>query len=92
MYEDTPSCSSEIADALTDAIAEAAARKSAFDTADGYYNTLVEGVKALRDQRNDLQLGLHGIRKMMATLNNELDDLLKLEKLVGLTTITEIID
>ena len=92
LYEDTPSCSSEIADALTDAIAEAAARKSAFDTADGYYNTLVEGVKALRDQRNDLQLGLHGIRKMMGTLNNELDDLLKLKKLVGLTTITEIID
>ena len=92
LYEDTPSCSSEIANALTDAITEAAARKTEFDSADGYYNTLVEGVKALRDQRNDLQLGLHGIRKMMATLNNELDDLLKLEKLVGLTTITEIID
>ena len=92
LYEDTPSCSSEIADALTDAITEAAARKTEFDSADGYYNTLAEGVKSLRDQRNDLQLGLHGIRKMMATLNNELDDLLKLEKLVGLTTITEIID
>lgn len=92
LYEDTPSCSSEIANALTDAITEAAARKTEFDSADGYYNSLAEGVKSLRDQRNDLQLGLHGIRKMMATLNNELDDLLKLERLVGLTTITEIID
>lgn len=92
LYESTPSCSSEIADALSDAITEAAARKTEFDDADGYYNTLAEGVTALRNQRNDLQLGLHGIRKMMGTLNNELDDLLKLEKIIGLTTITEVID
>ena len=92
LYEDTPSCSSEIADALSDAITEAARRKTEFDDGDGYYNTLVEGVKALRDQRNDLQLGLHGIRKMMGKLNEELDALEKLEILIGLSTITEVID
>jgi len=92
LYEDTPSCSSEIDDALSDAITEAARRKTEFDDADGYYNTLAEGVKALRDQRNDLQLGLHGIRKMMGKLNEELDALEKLEILIGLSTITEVID
>ena len=92
LYEDTPSCSSEIDDALSDAITEAARRKTEFDDADGYYNTLAEGVTALRNQRNDLQLGLHGIRKMMGKLNQELDALEKLETLIGLTTITEVID
>ena len=92
LYEPTPSCSSAIADALTAAIADKNTRISNFDDADGFYNTLSEGVKSLRDQRNDLQLGLHGVRKMMGTLNNELDALLKLEKIIGLTTITEVID
>ena len=92
LYEDTPSCSSDVANALTAAISDKNTRVTNFDDADGFYNTLAEGVKSLRDQRNDLQLGLHGVRKMMATLNNELDDLLKLEKTIGLTTITEVID
>ena len=92
LYENTPSCSSEIANALTDAITEAARRKTEFDDADGYYNTLAEGVTALRNQRNDLQLGLHGIRKMMGKLNQELDALEKLETIIGITTIKEVID
>ena len=92
LYSSLPNCSTGIANSLSDAITEAARRKTEFDDADGYYNTLAEGVTALRNQRNDLQLGLHGIRKMMGKLNQELDALEKLETLIGLTTITEVID
>ena len=92
LYEDTSSCSAGIALSLTDAITEAAARKSSFDDDSGYYNVLTASDAALRNQRNELQLGLHGIRKMMGTLNDELDVLLGAENLIGLTTVTEVID
>ena len=91
LYEDTPSCSSAISDALTSAIAEAASRKSSFDNDSGYYNTLTDANKALRDQRNQLQLGLHGIRKMMGTLNDELDVLSDAQDIIGITTVSDIL-
>jgi len=89
LYEDTPSCSAGIAQSVTDSIAEAARRKTQFDAAGGYYDTLTEGNTALRNQRNSIQLGIHGIRKMLGNLNEELDALLRLEVLIGIGTILE---
>ena len=92
LYEDTPSCSAGIAQSLTDAIAESASRKSSFDNDSGYYNVLIDANKALRDQRNELQLGLHGIRKMMKTLNDEIDVLFEAQKIIGITTVSDVIE
>lgn len=92
LYDTVPSCSTAIDNSLSDAITEAAARKNEFDSSSGKYNIYEKGVKSLRDQRNSLQLGIHGIRKMLGTLNNEFDDLKDLEKLIGIATITEVID
>jgi len=92
LYASLSSCSTGIANTLSAAITEAAARKSEFDNTSGKYNSYEAGVKALRDQRNTLQLGMHGIRKMLGTLNTEFDELLQLKKLIGITTITEVID
>ena len=89
LYEDTPSCSAGIAQSVTDSIAEAARRKTEFDSAGGYYDTLAEGNTALRNQRNSIQLGIHGIRKMLGNLNEELDALLRLQVLIGIGTILE---
>ena len=89
LYEDTPSCSAGIAQSVTDSIAEAARRKTEFDSAGGYYDTLTEGNTALRNQRNSIQLGIHGIRKMLGNLNEELDALLRLQVLIGIGTILE---
>lgn len=91
LYTSTSSCSTGIANTLSAAITEAAARKSEFD-ANSKYDTYQSGVKALRNQRNELQLGIHGVRKMLGTLNSEFDDLLQLKKIIGFTTITEVID
>ena len=91
LYASTPSCSTGIANTLSDAITEAAARKNEFDT-NNKYDTYQSSVKALRNQRNELQLGIHGVRKMLGTLNSEFDDLLQLKKIIGFTTITEVID
>ena len=89
LYEDTPSCSTGIAQSVTDSIAEAARRKTEFDSAGGYYDTLTEANTALRNQRNSTQLGIHGIRKMLGNLNEELDALLRLQVLIGIGTILE---
>ena len=56
----------------------------------GDNNLLLESVQALRGQRNQLQLGIHGIRKVLGTLNEEADKLESLQVVLGVSSVTEV--
>ena len=51
LYESTPSCSSQIANALTDAIADRDAKEAALASDLGRFNKRVQAVNALRKRK-----------------------------------------
>ena len=91
LYTQLSSCSSAIEDEITNQLGISSTKETALIAQDGDNNLLIESVQALRDQRNELQLGIHGIRKVLGTLNQEADKLETLQRLIGITTVSNIV-
>ena len=91
LYTQLSSCSSAVEDEITNQLGISSTKETALTAQDGDNNLLIESVQALRDQRNQLQLGIHGIRKVLGTLNEEADKLESLQRLIGITTVSDIV-
>ena len=52
---------------------------------------LLGSAQALRDERNSIQLGIHGIRKVLGELNREYDKLEVLKEYIGITTVSDVV-
>ena len=91
LYEQLSACSTEVEDAVTEKIGISSALETAL-TAQGNDNNLLLGsAQALRDERNSLQLGIHGIRKVLGELNREYDKLEVLKEYIGITTVSDVV-
>ena len=73
LYESLSSCSTAVNDAIDDAIAAADAAESELNGKNSDNLVLLEASNALRLERNQIQLGIHGMRKVLSNLNEELD-------------------
>ena len=73
LYESLSSCSTAVNDAIDDAIAAADAAEAELNGKNSDNLVLLETSNALRLERNQIQLGIHGMRKVLYTLNEELD-------------------
>ena len=73
LYESLSSCSTAVNDAIDDAIAAADAAEAELNGKNSDNLVLLETSNALRLERNQIQLGIHGMRKVLSTLNEELD-------------------
>ena len=52
---------------------------------------LADSVQALRRERNRIQLGIHGTRKILGTINEEMDELESLQVLINNTTTSDVV-
>ena len=62
-------------DGITDTLGISSTKETALKAQDGRTNILVESSQALRVQSVQKQLSIHGIRKVLGTLNEEADKL-----------------
>ena len=73
LYESLSSCSTAVNDAIDDAIAALDAAETELNGKNSDNLVLLEASNALRLERNQIQLGIHGMRKVLSNLNEELD-------------------
>ena len=92
LYESLSACSTAINDGITDTLGISSTKETALKAQDGRTNILVESSQALRVQSVQKQLSIHGIRKILGTLNAEADKLESLQVVLGVTTVTEIME
>ena len=92
LYESLSSCSTAINDGITNTLGISSTKETALKAQDGRTNILVESSQALRVQSVQKQLSIHGIRKILGTLNAEADKLESLQVVLGVTTVTEIME
>lgn len=88
LYEPTPSCSSEIDNALTDAIADRDAKEAALASDLGRFNKRVQAVNALRNERdNNYNARIHSCR---SAIGSEIDEKNRLDALLEYLTQEDI--
>ena len=88
LYESAPSCSSQIADALTDAIADRDAKEAALASDLGRFNKRVQAVNALRNERdNNYNARIHACR---SAIGAEIDEKNRLDVLLEYLTQEDI--
>ena len=92
LYESLSSCSNAVNDAIDDAIAAADAAESELNGKNSDNLLLLEASNALRTERNQIQLGIHGMRKVLFTLNEELDRFKKLQKQLEKKTVSDVVE
>ena len=90
LYESLSSCSTAINDGITNTLGISSTKETALKAQDGKTNILVESSQALRVQSVQKQLSIHGIRKILGTLNEEADKLESLQVVLGVTSVTEV--
>ena len=91
LYEELSSCSSEVEDKVTEKIGISSSLETALTAQNSDNNLLLGSAQALRDERNSLQLAIHGIRKVLGKLNEEYDKLLVLKEYIGITTVSDVV-
>mgnify|MGYP003138543632 CR=1 FL=1 len=92
LYESLSSCSTAVNDAIDDAIAAADAAEAELNGKNSDNLVLLEASNALRLERNQIQLGIHGMRKVLFTLNEELDRFKKLQKQLKKKTVSDVVE
>ena len=92
LYESLSSCSTALEDAITDAIAAADAAESELNGKNSDNLLLLEASNALRLERNQIQLGIHGMRKVLYTLNEELDRFKSLQKKLKKKNVSDVVE
>ena len=90
LYESLSACSTAINDGITDTLGISSTKETALKAQDGRTNILVESSQALRVQSVQKQLSIHGIRKILGTLNEEADKLESLQVVLGVSSVTEV--
>ena len=91
LYESLSSCSSDLEDAITDAIAALDAAETELNGKNSDNLILLEASNALRLERNQIQLGIHGMRKVLYNLNEELDRYKSVQKKLKKKNVSDIV-
>ena len=91
LYTSLTACSTPINDAITSTIGISSTKETALTAQNSQNTILVNSAQALRTERNRIQLGIHGIRKVLSTMNEELDDLESLQVLINNTTVSDVV-
>lgn len=91
LYESLSSCSTALEDAITDAIAAADAAESVLNGKNSENLELLETSNALRAERNQIQLGIHGMRRVLSNLNEELDRYKSVQKKLKKKNVSDIV-
>jgi hypothetical protein len=92
LYEELSSCSTAVNDAIDDAIAAADAAEAELNGKNSDNLILLEASNALRTERNGIQLGIHGMRRVLYTLNEELDRFKKLQKQLKKKNVSDVVE
>jgi hypothetical protein len=91
LYEQLSDCSSAINAEISNAIGISSTKETALTAQNSDNAILEQSNNALRTERNRIQLGIHGIRKVLSTMNEELDDLESLQVLINNTTVSDVV-
>ena len=91
LYESLSSCSTDLEDAITDAIAALDAAETELNGKNSDNLILLEASNALRLERNQIQLGIHGMRKVLYNLNEELDRYKSVQKKLKKKNVSDIV-
>jgi len=91
LYTPLSACSSSVENEITTRIGISSGLETALIAQDSINNLLLGSAQALRDERNSLQLGIHGIRKVLGELNKDMDKLELLKEFIGLTTVSDVV-
>ena len=92
LYEALSSCSTAVNDAIDDAIAAADAAEAELNGKNSDNLVLLEASNALRLERNQIQLGIHGMRKVLSTLNEELDRFKSLQGKLKKKNVSDVVE
>jgi hypothetical protein len=90
-YTSLSNCSSDIENQITNALGISSTRETALTAQNSDNVILADSIQALRRERNRIQLGIHGTRKILGTINEEMDELESLQRLIGITTVSDIV-
>jgi hypothetical protein len=91
LYTSLTACSTQIDDAITNALGISSTKETALTTQGSENVILEQSNNALRTERNRIQLGIHGTRKILGQLNEEMDDLESLQVLINNTTVSDVV-
>ena len=91
LYEQLSDCSSAINDEISNAIGISSTKETALTAQNSDNTILVNSAQALRTERNRIQLGIHGTRKVLTTINEEMDELESLQVLINDTTVSDVV-
>tara|TARA_A100001201_G_scaffold86840_1_gene76527 strand:- start:69 stop:1541 length:1473 start_codon:yes stop_codon:yes gene_type:complete len=91
LYQQLSDCSSAINDEISNAIGISSTKETALIAQNSDNVILAESVQALRRERNRIQLGIHGTRKILGTINEEMDELESLQVLLNNTTTSDVV-
>ncbi len=92
LYEALSSCSTAVNDAIDDAIAAADAAEAELNGKNSDNLVLLETSNALRTERNGIQLGIHGMRRVLYTLNEELDRFKSIQKKLKKKNVSDVVE
>jgi len=91
IYTALTPCSTQIDDAITNSLGISSTKETALISQGSENFLLAEGVQALRRERNRIQLGIHGTRKILGQLNEEMDELESLQIIINNNTVSNIV-
>jgi len=91
LYQQLSDCSSAINDEISNAIGISSTKETALTAQNSDNVILADSVQALRRERNRIQLGIHGTRKILGQLNEEMDELESLQVLLNNTTTSDVV-
>ena len=91
IYSELPACSSEIEDAITNTLGISSASETALIDVESDVLLKLDAAQALRDNRNDIQLQIFGIRKILGDINVKVDRQERLQTVLGFSTVSDTI-
>ena len=90
-YTSLSNCSSDIENQITNALGISSTRETALTAQNSDNVILADSIQALRRERNRIQLGIHGTRKILGTINEEMDELESLQVLINNNTVSDVV-
>ena len=91
LYTSLTACSTPINDAITNALGISSTKETALTAQNSQNTILVNSAQALRTERNRIQLGIHGIRKVLTTINEEMDEIESLQVLINSNIVSDVV-
>ena len=92
LYTQLSSCSTEVQGLINTTLGISSTFETDLKNRSSITSVLLDTSQALRRERNSLQLGIHGIRKMLGVLNEELRGLRNIRKFIKNADVTPTID